>query len=107
MIGRFLGTEVPAAGFSIGFERVVDLIEVPADETADSIVLVHDQAVPLDRLLAVKTELIASGRRVRLEKRTKNLKAILDRAEAAGFGAFAIVTPETTDARSLEIKALG
>ncbi|HEV7812645.1 MAG TPA: histidine--tRNA ligase [Leifsonia sp.] len=107
MIGRFLGTEVPAAGFSIGFERVVDLIEVPADETADSIVLVHDQAVPLDRLLAIKTELIASGRRVRLEKRTKNLKAILDRAEAAGFGAFAIVTPETTDARSLEIKALG
>jgi histidyl-tRNA synthetase len=107
MIGRFLGTEVPAAGFSIGFERVVDLIEVPADETADSIVLVHDPAVALDRLLAVKTELIASGRRVRLERRTKNLKAILDRAEAAGFGAFAIVTPETTDAGSLEIKALG
>ncbi|WP_431277692.1 histidine--tRNA ligase [Leifsonia poae] len=107
MIGRFLGSDVPAAGFSIGFERVVDLIEVPTGETADSIVLVYDPTVPLDRLLAVKSELIASGRRVRLEKRTKNVKAILDRAEAAGFGAFAAVTPETTDAASLDIKALG
>jgi histidyl-tRNA synthetase len=106
MIGRFLGTEVPAAGFSIGFERVVDLIEVPASESADSIVLVYDRAVPLDRLLAVKTQLIASGRRVRLEKRAKNLKPVLDRAQAAGFGAFAFVDADTTDAASLDIKAL-
>jgi histidyl-tRNA synthetase len=106
MIGRFLGTEVPAAGFSIGFERVVDLIEAPASESADSIVLVYDRAVPLDGLLAVKTELIASGRRVRLEKRAKNLKPVLDRAQSAGFGAFAFVDSETTDASSLDIKAL-
>ncbi len=106
MIGRFLGTEVPACGFSIGFERVVDLIEVPADAAADSVVLVFDPAVPLDRLLAVKTELIASGRRVRLEKRAKNLKAVLDRATSAGFGAFAFVTADTVDVTSLEIKEL-
>jgi histidyl-tRNA synthetase len=107
MIGRFLGTEVPACGFSIGFERVVDLIEVPATGSGDSVVLVYDAAVPLDRLLAVKTELIASGRRVRLEKRAKNLRGVLDRAQAAGFGGFAFVTAETTDAASLEIKPFG
>lgn len=107
MIGRFLGTEVPAAGFSIGFERVVDLIEVPSTDAAESIVLVYEPAVPIDRLLAVKTQLIASGRRVRLEKRAKNLRPVLDRAQAAGFGSFAFVDPETTDATSLDIKALG
>jgi len=107
MIGRFLGTEVPAAGFSIGFERVVDLIEVPSTDAAESIVLVYDPAVPIDRLLAVKTQLIASGRRVRLEKRAKNLRPVLDRAQAAGFGSFAFVDPEITDATSLDIKALG
>jgi len=107
MIGRFLGTEVPAAGFSIGFERVVDLIEVPSTDAAESIVLVYDPAVPIDRLLAVKTQLIASGRRVRLEKRAKNLRPVLDRAQAAGFGAFAFVDQDTTDATSLDIKALG
>ena len=43
MIGRFLGTDVPAAGFSIGFERVVDLIELPS-RRGRSVVLVYDQA---------------------------------------------------------------
>ncbi|GAA1438683.1 histidine--tRNA ligase [Leifsonia poae] len=107
MIGRFLGSEVPAAGFSIGFERVVDLVELPTGGAEDAIVLVYDAAVPLDRLLAVKSELIASGRRVRLEKRTKNLKALLDRAGASGFGSFAFVTAETGDAASLDVKAIG
>ncbi|MDF1903862.1 ATP phosphoribosyltransferase regulatory subunit, partial [Mycolicibacterium smegmatis] len=27
MIGRFLGTDMPATGFSLGFERLVDLLE--------------------------------------------------------------------------------
>ena len=27
MIGRFLGQDVPAVGFSLGFERLVDLVD--------------------------------------------------------------------------------
>ena len=106
MIGRFLGTDVPACGFSIGFERVVDLIETPSDDTDDAIVLVFDHDVPLDRLLAIKTELVAAGRRVRLDRRAKNLKAVLDRAAASGFRSFAFVTRDTAGAEALEIKAL-
>jgi histidyl-tRNA synthetase len=106
MIGRFLGTDVPACGFSIGFERVVDLIELPADGSADSVVLVHDPSVPLDRLMAIKSELVASGRRVRLDRRAKNLKAVLDRAAAAGYRSFAFVDPGTADAAALEFKPL-
>jgi histidyl-tRNA synthetase len=106
MIGRFLGTDVPACGFSIGFERVVDLIELPEDGSADSVVLVHDPGVPLDRLMAIKSELVASGRRVRLDRRAKNLKAVLDRAAAAGYRSFAFVDPGTADAAALEFKPL-
>ncbi|GAA4145278.1 histidine--tRNA ligase [Leifsonia shinshuensis] len=106
MIGRFLGTDVPACGFSIGFERVVDLIEVPEDAATDTVVLVHDPSVPLDRLMAIKSELIATGRRVRLDRRAKNLKAVLDRAAAAGYRSFAFVGPETADAAALEFKPL-
>ncbi len=106
MIGRFLGTDVPAAGFSIGFERVVDLIDVPDDAAADSVVLVHDPAVALDRLMAIKSELVASGRRVRLDRRAKNLKGVLDRAAAAGYRSFAFVNADTADASALEFKAL-
>ncbi|WP_158865049.1 histidine--tRNA ligase [Leifsonia sp. AG29] len=107
MIGRFLGTDVPAAGFSIGFERVVDLIELPDDATADSVVLVFDPLVPLDRLAAIKSELIASGKRVRLDRRAKNLKAVLDRAAASGYRSFAFVNADTADAAALEVKPLG
>lgn len=106
MIGRFLGTDVPAAGFSIGFERVVDLIELPEDASAESVVLVYDPAVPLDRLVAIKSELIARGQRVRLDRRAKNLKAVLDRAAAAGFRSFAFVNADTADAAALEVKPL-
>ncbi|MET3568120.1 histidyl-tRNA synthetase [Leifsonia sp. 563] len=106
MIGRFLGTDVPAAGFSIGFERVVDLIELPEDASAESVVLVYDPAVPLDRLVAIKSELIARGQRVRLDRRAKNLKAVLDRAASAGFRSFAFVNADTADAAALEVKPL-
>ncbi|TDP99500.1 MULTISPECIES: histidine--tRNA ligase [unclassified Leifsonia] len=106
MIGRFLGTDVPAAGFSIGFERVVDLIELPEDASAESVVLVYDPAVPLDRLVAIKSELIARGQRVRLDRRAKNLKAVLDRAASAGFRSFAFVNADTADAAALDVKPL-
>ncbi len=107
MIGRFLGQDVPAAGFSIGFERIVDLIEADASGAADQVVLVHDADAQPAQLAQLKTELVAAGKRVRLERRTKNLKATLDRVEAAGFGAFAFVGRETSSADQLEFKPLG
>jgi histidyl-tRNA synthetase len=91
MIGRFLGQDVPAVGFSIGFERIVDLVEAKTDADERAIVLVHDRDVPLTELLSLKSAFVADGLRVRLEQRTKNLKALLDRAAADGYTAFATV----------------
>jgi histidyl-tRNA synthetase len=106
MIGRFLGTDVPATGFSIGFERIVDLVQTPPDAATDAVVLVHDRDVSPGRLLALKTALIAQGKRVRLERRTKNLKGLLERAAASGYGSFALVGAESTSAAALEFKPL-
>lgn len=97
MIGRFLGTDVPACGFSIGFERIVDLLESDAAAADNSVVLLHDADADAAQLVAVKLALVASGKRVRLTQRTKNLKALLARAEADGFGSFAFV-PVAADA---------
>lgn len=107
MIGRFLGSDVPATGFSIGFERVVDLLDLPDDARVDSVVLVYDRDVAPATLVALKSELIASGRRVRLEQRVKNLKALLDRVTTAGFGSFAFVSATTVSAGDLDLKPLG
>jgi histidyl-tRNA synthetase len=106
MIGRFLGTEVPACGFSIGFERIVDLLGAESMADGNSVVLIHDKNADPADLVALKGALVADGKRVRLERRTKNLKPVLERAAEARFGSFAFVGPETTDAASLEFKPL-
>ena len=105
MIGRFLGQDVPAVGFSIGFERIVDLVAEGTAAAAPAVVLVHDRDVPQAELLALKAGLVGQGSRVRLEQRTKNLKALLERAAADGYTAFATVASGTTPA-SLEVKPL-
>ena len=74
---------------------------------ARAVVLVYDAEVEPATLLALKHELVASGARVRFERRVKNLRALLDRVAADGFDAFATVTTETTDASSLAFRDLG
>jgi histidyl-tRNA synthetase len=79
---------------------------VPQEQEADAVVLVFEPTVALSRLLALKTELVDAGRRVRLERRTKNLKGLLDRSAAAGFASFAFVTDDTDGVAALEFKPL-
>src|SRR5690606_4670782 len=100
-----LGQQVPAVGFSLGFERLVDLLEVAADGEQRAVVLVHDADVAVTELVAHKSALIADGARVRLERRTKNLKALLERASGDGYTAFATVSAGTAPG-ALEIKPL-
>jgi len=106
MIGRFLGEQVPAVGFSIGFERIIDLIDIPHEAVARHIVLVFDPETPLERLTALKAELIEQGNRVRLERRAKKLTAQLDRAAQSGCTHFAVVSADAAHSSSLEIKPL-
>ncbi len=93
MIGRFLGTDVPAVGFSLGFERLVDLVELAADTQTAQAALVYDAAMGLDDVLAHKRALVAEGTRVRLVAKTKNVRAILTQLERDGYTRYAFVNP--------------
>ena len=93
MIGRFLGRDVPAVGFSIGFERIIDLLPDRMSGTS-AVALLHDADVPVDVLLAAKRSVQADGGRVRLERTRKNRRAQLDALAADGFTAFAVVTAD-------------
>jgi histidyl-tRNA synthetase len=106
MIGRFLGRDVPAVGFSLGFERIVDLITVPEDRQTDGIVLVYDRDVEPATLLRIKTQLVGSGARVRLERRVKNLKPLLERLADAGYTRFAPVMSVTRQVSDLQFRDL-
>ena len=107
MVGRFLGQDVPAVGFSIGFERVVDLIELPEREGPAAVVLVYDADAAAADLAALKRQLIAAGHRVRLERRQKNMKALLERVSADGYTLFATVRSGDNDMQTLELRPLG
>jgi histidyl-tRNA synthetase len=107
MIGRFLGSDVPAVGFSIGFERIVDLVDLPDELASDSVVLLYDAGVSAVLLQSLKTGLIASGSRVRLERRAKNAKLQLERLAAAGFARVATVQPGVEGVDDLRFRALG
>lgn len=107
MIGRFLGTDVPAAGFSIGFERILDLVKLPEEAAADAMVLLHDADVAPETLVALKSELLARGGRVRLERKPRNLKPLLEQLAASGFGRVASVTASTMSVEELHFRPLG
>lgn len=106
MIGRFLGQDVPAVGFSIGFERIIDLIDRGADADSAARVLVHDPDVPHAVLARMKRELVERGYRVRLEKRQKNMKALLARVAEQGFAQVANVRAGMQSADDLEWRPL-
>ncbi|CAN5148825.1 histidine--tRNA ligase [soil metagenome] len=107
MIGRFLGTDVPAAGFSIGFERIVDLVEQGQVDVAASVALVYEPGVSPTLLMQLKRELVAEGRRVRIERAQKNLKPLYEQLAASGFGSVAAVTAATEGVADLALRPLG
>lgn len=106
MIGRFLGADVPAAGFSLGFERLVDLVDLPEAEADGGLVLLYDKAADPVELVRLQAELVARGERVRLDRRAKNLTNQLTGLAAAGYSRFAQVREPSAGADALEIRDL-
>jgi histidyl-tRNA synthetase len=104
MVGRWLGTDVPSVGISIGFERVVELVEGVVPSAGVVLVLEDDSLVCIKKGLSFQKELIAKGSLVRLEVRPKKLNILLDSLQSAGFSEFALVNSNTT---VLELRAIG
>jgi len=105
MVGKWLGTDAPAVGISLGIERIVDLI--PDHHSAgESVVLVLEPNTEALGL-AIQQQLIKSGRQVRLEIRPKNLKALLDQLAENGYQQFAIVDESVSDLSGLDFKQIG
>lgn len=105
MVGRWLGTDVPAVGISLGFERIVDLVEGDKNR-AQFQVLVYE-AADLAKALEFQTKLVEAGTPTRIEQKPKNLKVLLEQMQEAGASSFAILSQETPDISQLEFRALG
>jgi histidyl-tRNA synthetase len=98
MVGKLLGREVPACGFSIGFERLVAILgergEAPARGAAATgggrrIALVVDEDADVAAALTAARGMRAAGDLVSLELRRRNMSKQLDDLARHGFGAYA------------------
>jgi histidyl-tRNA synthetase len=110
MVGRWLGTDVPAVGISIGFERAVDLIDDSLAGSPDGIVLIleDDSPLVLANALNLQRALIESGEEsVRLERKPKKLNLLLENLAQQGFGRFASVNGETSSLAQLNVRSIG
>ncbi len=110
MVGRWLGTDVPAVGISLGFERVVDLVkdeEVEDEQPAIVLVLEDDSQATLVNAFAMQRQFWAKGAIVRLEHKPKRLNLLLDSMSANGYDAFAIIKSSTMSLEDVEVRAIG
>jgi histidyl-tRNA synthetase len=114
LIGRSLGHDVPACGFSIGFERIVDLLS--REQARDAVAVLVENDVPVTEALAIAREMRGAsgisgvpgtGRVVETVRRSGKFGAQLKRLEAAGFSGFVLVRSEDGAIVRGELRALG
>lgn len=99
MIGKLIGTPVPAVGISIGFERVM-LLQDKLAPTEKTIAILFGNSSFSDAL-KVKQELIKSNN-ASIYKKPKNLNNLLNKLKEVGFTHFIDIDRE--DATLCELK---
>lgn len=94
MIGKFIGKDVPACGFSIGFERIILLLmeshfQIP--EQPKKAAYLIDKDYPADKLCEVivrAQEERKSGRQILVARMNKNKKFQKEKLTAEGYEEF-------------------
>ena len=102
MIGKFIGQQVPAVGFSIGFERICDILldqgfQVPEQKQKMALLYVKDADFGV---VMKKSAALRENYAVTILPQAKKLGKQLGTLEAQGFGYVAFADNE-------EIKVLG
>lgn len=105
MIGKFLGEQVPAVGFSIGFERICEIIKdtnmINANPENKLVLIYNDQ----DDFAAVinKAEELRSQYQVSVQRRGKKLGKQLDSLTENGYS-FVFIFGESSEPKVLAKK---
>lgn len=93
MVGKMTGRDVPACGFSIGFERIISILTekgTSSSEIDDHIALLFDsERDPLPDVLA-QAATLRQDRPVSLQPKKKEMRKQLDALLAAGYKGYAV-----------------
>lgn len=103
MIGKISGNDVPAVGFSIGFERIVDLLlsedKISSDGQKIALLFTDDQ--PLSEVIKTAVTLRKSYAVVSLYKQKKKLGKQLIQLSKTGYNGYGLFNVDTA---AIEIK---
>jgi histidyl-tRNA synthetase len=95
MIGNFCGQEIPATGFSIGFERIITILKDKISEgykidSNNVAILIHKDVVLEKKLeiFAQAKELRKEGKTVTIQPMKKNMKQQISKLEEEGYTEF-------------------
>ncbi len=105
LIGKFLGEEVPAVGFSIGFERICAILRdrgftPPTARRRIALLFWQDQQIEAARA----AEELRRDADVSLIEKSGKVGKLINRLEQYGFNAVAEVTNEGISVRELGVK---
>lgn len=104
MIGNFIGESIPAIGFSIGFERLVNQLmeekfKVPNQQ---KVVLLYDSSDKYVDVMKKADEIREQGYTVSTYEKAKKLGKQLNQFSEYGYNKFAIYSIDNTDIKDLE-----
>ncbi|MBN2899275.1 MAG: histidine--tRNA ligase [Clostridia bacterium] len=103
LIGRFIGESVPACGFSIGFERIVDLLKERnfKPNQRDKVALVYDESTAINVVMSTAEQLRTEGSIVSILQKAKKFGKQLNRFEAEGYNKVAILNNDALELKNL------
>jgi len=106
MVGKYSGRDVPACGFSIGFERIVSILMEKEQSTKtelSKIAVIFDQDRDhLTEVFLKANTLRADDKCISLLPKKKDMRKQIDSLIAEGFNGYAIYHPEK---EGLDVKA--
>lgn len=93
MIGKFLGRDIPACGFSIGFERIISILGsrgTGSNQDNRKLALLFDKKEALPGVVTAAQALRKEGYLVSLQAKRPKLRKQLDELALQGFSSFSI-----------------
>lgn len=107
MVGKFSGRDVPACGFSIGFERIITILSdkgFKPPSAAEKVAFIYDlDKDDYGKVIAKAHEIRHKGLIVSLQPRKKEMRKQLDSLVQQGFTSYTVFR---SDFDHLEIKEL-
>ncbi len=104
MVGNFIGEKIPAIGFSIGFERLVNQLMEENFKVPDleKVVLLYDSRDKYIEVMAKAESIRELGYSVSVYEKAKKLGKQLNQFQGYGYSKFAVYKGEETELNDLD-----